>query len=308
MNLDKLPLIIADEVKKAFESNIPVVALESTIISHGMSYPFNVQLAGEVEEIVRKNGAVPATIALIDGIIRIGLTEEQIEFIATDRTVRKTSRRELPIVIADKGHGSTTVSGTMFCASLAGIKVFATGGIGGVHKGAAESFDISSDLTELSVTNVAVVCAGAKSILDIGLTLEQLETLSVPVIGYQTDEFPAFYTRESGFGVDYNADSPQKIAAIMKAKWDLGTKGGLVIACPIPEEDEIPSEEMHKYIKKAAKEAEKESIRGKYVTPFMLQEIHNQTRGKSVEANSSLVKNNAAIASAIARSFAELSK
>lgn len=308
MNLDNLPIAIADEVKSALEEGRPVVALESTIISHGMSYPFNVRLAEELEGIVRKKGAVPATIAVIDGIIRIGLSQKQIEIIGTDRSVRKTSKRELPLVIAEKGHGSTTVAATMFCAELAGIKVFVTGGIGGVHKDAQRTFDISADLTELSSSSVAVVCAGAKSILDIGLTLERLETLNVPVIGYQTDEFPAFYSRESGFGVDYNASSAEKIASIMKTKWDLGIRGGILIACPIPEEDEIPAEEMSAFIKKAAKEAEKEGIRGKYITPFMLQEIHTQTRGKSIEANISLIKNNAEIGSEIASIYASMNK
>ncbi len=306
MNSNNLPIIIADEVREAVASNRPVVSLESTIISHGMSYPFNVELAEELESIVRGKGAVPATTAIIDGIIRVGLTEKQIELIGTDRTVRKTSKREIPIIAAEKGHGSTTVAATMFCASLAGIKVFVTGGIGGVHRDAQQTFDISSDLTELSETSVAVVCAGAKSILDIGLTLEKLETLNVPVIGYQTDDFPAFYSRESGFGVDYNADSAEKIAGIMKTKWDLGMKGGLVIACPIPEEDEIPAEEMDEFIKKALKEAEKESIRGKYVTPFMLQEIHTQTRGRSIKANMSLIKNNAEIGTEIAKAYCSM--
>ncbi len=308
MKLDKLPVKIADDVEKALKNGEPVVALESTIISHGMSYPFNVQLATEVEEIIRNNGATPATIAIIDGIIRIGITEQEIELIATNRSMRKTSRRDIPIVVSEKGFGATTVSGTMFCASLAGIKVFVTGGIGGVHRGAADSFDISSDLTELILSPVAVVCAGAKSILDLELTLERLETSGIPVIGYQTDEFPAFYSRESGLPVDLNASSPQKIAEVMKTKWELGMHGGLVIACPIPEEDEIPAEEMNKFIKKALKEAEKENIKGKYVTPFMLQEIHNQTRGKSVEANCSLVRNNAVIGSAIARHYSRLMK
>lgn len=306
MNLKNLPVVISDEVQNAIDKNLPIVALESTIIAHGLAYPFNIQIAEELENTIREKNATPATIALIDGEIRIGLTKKQIEFIATDRNVRKTSKREIPFVISDKGHGATTVSATMFCASLAGIKVFATGGIGGVHKDGQNTFDISSDLTELSTTNVAVVCAGAKSILDIGLTLEKLETLNVPVIGYQTDDFPAFYSRESGFGVDYNADSAQRVAEIMKIKWDLNIQGGLLIGCPISEEDEIPYDTMKEYINKALKEAEKESIRGKYLTPFLLKEIHNSTRGKSIDANMSLVKNNASIAAEIACAYIEL--
>ena len=308
MKFNDLQFKISNEVKDALSSGNPVVALESTIISHGMSYPFNVQLATEVEQIIRDNGAVPATIAILDGIIRIGVTEDEIEIIATNRSMRKTSRRDIPIVVAEKGFGATTVSGTMLCASLAGIKVFVTGGIGGVHKGAQETFDISSDLTELQRTPVAVVCSGAKSILDLELTLECLETLGVPVIGYQTDDFPAFYSRESGLSVDYNAESTKKIARIMKTKWDLGLEGGLVIACPISPEDEIPSEEMQKLIKKAVKEAEKENIKGKYLTPFLLREIHTQTRGKSITANCALVKNNAIIGSNIAADYSRMLK
>ena len=299
MNLKNLPVIISDEVQNAINKKMPIVALESTIIAHGLAYPFNIQIAEEIENIIREKNATPATIALIDGIIRIGLEKKQIEFIATNRNVRKTSKREIPFVLSDKGHGATTVS-------LAGIKVFATGGIGGVHKDGQNTFDISSDLTELSTTNVAVVCAGAKSILDIGLTLEKLETLNVPVIGYQTDDFPAFYSRESGFGVDYNADSAQRVAEIMQIKWELGINGGLLIGCPISEKDEIPYDTMKEYINKALKEAEKESIRGKYLTPFLLKEIHNSTRGKSINANMSLIKNNASIAAEIACAYSQL--
>ncbi len=306
MNLTNLPISISDEVQSALKDNLPIVALESTIISHGMSYPFNVRLSEEVEKIIRHHGAVPATIAIINGVIKIGLSEEEVEFIATDRSVKKTSKREIPLLLANKGCGSTTVSATIFCAALIGIKVFVTGGIGGVHKDAQYTFDISSDLTELSNYNIAVICAGAKSILDIGLTLEKLETLSVPVIGYKTDEFPAFYSRESGFGVDINAESVEKVAMIMKYKWDLGINGGIVVGCPIPRQDEIPAEEMAGYIKKAVKEAEKESIKGKYLTPFMLQEIHTHTRGKSIDANISLIKNNALIGSKIAIKYCEL--
>lgn len=306
MNFKNLPLKISDEVKDALDSKKPVVALESTIISHGMTYPFNVQLAIEVEQIIRENGAVPATIAILDGIIRVGVTEDEIEIIATNRSMRKTSRRDIPIVIAEKGYGATTVSGTMLCAKLVGIKVFVTGGSGGVHRGAQDSFDISSDLTELQRTPVAVVCSGAKSILDLELTIERLETLGVPVIGYQTDDFPAFYSRESGLSVDFNAEDTKTIAKIMKTKWELGLEGGLVIACPIPPEDEIPSEEMQKLIKKAVKEAEKENIKGKYLTPFLLREIHSQTRGKSITANCALVKNNAVIGSSIALNYSKI--
>jgi len=305
-NIEKLPIRISEEVKQALDSKKPVVALESTIISHGLSYPFNVQLANEVEKIIRDNGAIPATIAILEGIIKIGLTENEIEFVATNRSVKKTSRRDISVMVSQKGFGATTVSGTMFCAGLAGIRVFVTGGIGGVHKGAAETFDISSDLTEISRTSVAIVCSGAKSILDIGLTLEKLETLEVPVIGYQTDSFPSFYSKSSGFPVDFNIESTEQIANIMKTKWDLELNGGLIIACPIPEQDEIPSEEMEKLIKKALKEAEKENIRGNHLTPFLLREIHSQTRGKSIAANISLVKNNALIGSSIAVNYSKI--
>lgn len=308
MRIEELPIKISSELREALNSGMPVVALESTIIAHGMSYPFNVQLASEVEAIVRKGGATPATIAILDGVIRIGLDEDELERLGTDRSIRKCSKKDLPIIIATGASGATTVSATMFCASLVGIKIFVTGGIGGVHRGAETSFDISSDLTELQHTQTAVVCAGAKSILDIPLTLEQLETYAVPVIGYQTDEFPSFYSRESGCPVDYNAPNTMKIAEILKHKWDMGISGGAVIACPIPKEFELPAADLDKLIKKSLKEAEKENIRGKYLTPFILQELHSQTRGKSLEANCELVKNNAAVGSELAKNYCELVK
>lgn len=230
-------LDINPEVKTALETGTPVVALESTIISHGMPYPQNVETAQKVEQIIRDNGAIPATIAIIKGRLKVGMTAEEIEYLGkTGLAVTKASRRDIPFIVASKGDGATTVASTMILANMAGIKVFATGGIGGVHRGAQQTFDISADLQELSNTDVAVVCAGAKSILDIGLTLEYLETQGVPVVGYQTNILPAFYTRESEFGVDYQLDSPDQIAAAMKAKWDMGLKGGIVVANPIPEE------------------------------------------------------------------------
>ncbi|MCK7606062.1 pseudouridine-5'-phosphate glycosidase [Geobacillus stearothermophilus] len=294
-------LVFSEEVAQAKAEKKPIVALESTIISHGMPYPENVQTAKAVEQIIRDRGAVPATIAIIDGKIKIGLTDEELEFFGTSNNIEKVSRRDLPYVVAMKKHGATTVAGTMICAQMAGIRVFATGGIGGVHRGAEQTMDISADLQELSRTNVAVVCAGAKSILDLGLTLEYLETHGVPVIGYQTDVLPAFYSRTSPFRVDYRLDSVEEIAQFIETKWKLGLNGGVVIANPVPKEEELEESYITAIIEQALKEAEKQHITGKAVTPFLLDRVKTLTGGKSLKANIALVKNNAALAADLAR-------
>ncbi|HZJ99351.1 MAG TPA: pseudouridine-5'-phosphate glycosidase [Tissierellaceae bacterium] len=300
-------LDINPEVKKALEEKRPVVALESTIISHGMPYPRNVETALNVEKIIRDNGAIPATIAILNGKLKVGLTEEEIEYLgkAAEKVV-KTSRRDIPFIIARKADGATTVASTMIIAALAGIKVFATGGVGGVHRGAETSFDISADLQELAHTNVAVVCAGAKSILDIGLTLEYLETMGVPVVGFATEEMPAFYTRKSGFGVDYRIDDTAELASAIKAKWDLGLNGGLVVANPIPEEHQIDSELINRAIDDALAEAEEKGISGKESTPFLLAKVKDITKGDSLEANIQLVYNNARLGAELAVEISKL--
>lgn len=301
-------LEINPEVKEAIESGKPVVALESTIISHGMPYPRNVETALNVEQVIRDNNAIPATIAILNGKLKVGLTKEEIEYLGKAKNVIKTSRRDIPFIIAKKSDGATTVASTMIIAALAGIKVFATGGIGGVHRGATETFDISADLEELAHTNVAVICAGAKSILDIGLTLEYLETHGVPVIGYQTEEMPAFYTRKSGFNVDYKVDSPEEIAIALKAKWDLGLKGGMVIANPIEEQYQMDYETITLAIEKALKEADENGIRGKESTPFLLAKVKEITGGDSLESNIKLVYNNAMLGAKIAVELSKLNK
>ncbi|MGO1819583.1 MAG: pseudouridine-5'-phosphate glycosidase [Senegalia sp. (in: firmicutes)] len=291
---------IKEEVKKALEENKAVVSLESTIISHGMPYPQNVETARKVEEIVRENGSIPATIAILDGKIKVGLTDEELEYLGKAKNVVKASRRDLPFILAKKLNGATTVASTMIISDLVGIRVFATGGVGGVHRGAQQTFDISADLMELAHTNVAVVCAGVKSILDIGLTLEYLETQGVPVIGFATDEFPAFYTRKSGFNVDYRVDNTKELAKAIKTKWDLNLDGGLVISNPIPKEYEMDSEKINTAIENAVKEAEEKGIKGKETTPFLLSKIKDITQGKSLESNIELVYNNALVASKLA--------
>lgn len=291
---------IKPEVEKALEEGTPVVALESTIISHGMPYPKNVETALAVEEVIRKKGAVPATIAIIGGRIKIGLTADEIEYMAKADNVLKVSRRDFPLVISQKLDGATTVAGTMIAANMAGIKVFVTGGIGGVHRGAGESFDISADLEELKMTDVAVVCAGVKSILDIGATLEYLETAGVPVITYGADSFPAFYSRESGFAAECRIDDTSKIADLIRAKEQMGLRGGILIACPIPAEDEIPFDKMDAVIKQALKECEEKRVKGKKITPFLLSRVKELTEGSSLEANIKLVLNNADIGAGIA--------
>lgn len=293
-------LDIKPEVARAISEGKAVVALESTIISHGMPYPQNVKTALEVEALVRANGAVPATIAILGGRLKVGLTEAEVEYLGKTPNVIKTSRRDIPFIVAKGIDGATTVATTMILAAMAGIKVFATGGIGGVHRGAQESYDVSADLQELAQTNVAVVCAGAKSILDIGLTLEYLETHGVPVVGYQTDELPAFYTRKSGFGVDYRVDTPVELATALKAKWDLGLNGGMVITNPIPEAYEMNPELINKAIETAVKEAEEKGIKGKESTPFLLSKVKELTGGDSLDSNIQLVFNNAILASKLA--------
>ena len=276
------------------------MALESTIIAHGMPYPKNVETALAVEEVIRANGAVPATIGILSGRIKIGLTKEEIEYMAHAENVLKVSRRDLPLAISKKMDGATTVAGTMIAAHMAGIKLFVTGGIGGVHRGAGESFDISADLEELKMTDVTVVCAGAKAILDIPATMEYLETAGVPVIAYGTDEIPAFYSRKSGVSAICRLDSPEEIGALISMKEELGLKGGVLVTCPIPEKDEIPAEEINVVIDKAIEEAEEKGIKGKESTPFLLSKVKDLTEGRSLEANIKLVLNNAEIGARIA--------
>jgi pseudouridine-5'-phosphate glycosidase len=288
------------DVENALKNNLPIVALESTIISHGMPYPKNIETALMVEETVRSNNAVPATIAIIKGRLKIGLTEKEIEFLATNDEIKKISRRDLAVAVSQQLSGSTTVASTMIIASLANIAVFATGGIGGVHRGAETTLDISADLDELSRTNVCVVCAGVKSILDIGLTLEYLETKGVPVIGYKTSELPAFYSTRSGFNVDYRIDAAADIANILKTKWDLSLNGGVLVANPIPIASELESSVMNEAINQAIVEADNEKITGKKITPYLLSKVNEITKGKSLNANIKLIQNNANLAAKIA--------
>lgn len=297
-------LDIAPEVAEALASGKPVVALESTIISHGMPYPKNVETALLVEQTIRDNGAVPATIAIIGGRLKAGLSHEEIEYLGKSGcNVAKASRRDLAALVAAGKDGATTVTTTMIIAHMAGISVFATGGIGGVHRGAETTMDISADLEELASTPVMVVCAGAKSILDLGLTLEYLETKGVPVIGYGTDELPAFYTRQSGFGVDYRADSPEQLAGMFKAQKELGMKGGMLVTNPIPEQYAMDKAVIDAAIDQAMKESREQGIHGKETTPFLLAKVVELTGGDSLESNIKLVLNNAALA---AKTAAEL--
>lgn len=297
-------LAVAPEVRDALASGRPVVALESTIISHGMPYPKNVQTAREVEQIIRDGGAVPATIAVLHGVPRIGLDDDELDLLGSDEHVRKVSIRDLPVVIARAEHGATTVASTMRLAALAGIHVFVTGGLGGVHRGAEHSMDVSADLTELSLTDVAVVSAGVKSLLDIGRTLEVLETLGVPVVTVGSDDFPSFYSRSSGFRSPLRLDSAEEVARAMRAKWSLGLAGGIVVANPIPVEDEIPEAEIGRLIEQAVAEADQRGITGAAITPFLLGRIVELSGGESLRANIALVKHNAALGAAIAVSYA----
>ncbi|MBK8363735.1 MAG: pseudouridine-5'-phosphate glycosidase [Bacteroidetes bacterium] len=294
------PLNFSAEVRSALDDKRPIVALESTIISHGMPYPKNVTTAREVESIVRKNGATPATIAILNGNIHVGLNDDQMESLGNSKGVWKVSLRDMPYVVSQKLNGATTVAATMRIASMAGIKIFVTGGIGGVHRGAETTMDISADLTEMSQTNVAVVSAGVKSILDIGLTLEYLETLGVPVVTFGSPDFPSFYSRKSGFATPLQLNSPKEIADLLKAKWDMGLNGSVMIANPIPADKEYPFEKMESHISAALKAAKEKGITGKETTPFILKFIADATGGESLESNIALVFNNAELGAKIA--------
>jgi pseudouridine-5'-phosphate glycosidase len=299
-------LLLTDEVAQALADGAPVVALESTIISHGMPYPQNVEMATEVERIIRAGGAVPATIAVLDGRPRVGLDPASLELLATHPDVAKVSVRDLPYVISRRGHGATTVAATMRLAALAGIRVFVTGGLGGVHRGASRTFDVSADLTELSLTDVTVISAGVKSILDIGLTLETLETLHVPVVAYRTDEFPSFFSRASGHASPMRLDTPAEVADLMAAKWRLGLGGGISLVNPIRAEDEIPAGEMDGVIDQALADMGAAGISGKEATPFLLRRIVEITQGASLTANIALVNNNARLGAEVAVAYAAL--
>ena len=304
MSLNKY-LDIAPEVQKALDEGRPVVALESTIISHGMPYPQNVETALNVEKIIREHGATPATIAVIGGRLKAGLSPEEIDYLGkTGTAVAKASRRDLPVLVAEGKDGATTVTTTMIIAHMAGISVFATGGIGGVHRGAQQTFDISADLEELAHTPVMVVCAGAKSILDLGLTLEYLETHGVPVIGYGTEELPAFYTRKSGFKVDYRVDSPEELAELFRTSAELGVESGILVTNPIPEEYSMDPDVINKAIDEAVAEANAQGIHGKETTPFLLAKIKELTGGSSLDSNIQLVYNNARLAAQTAKCLA----
>ena len=297
---------INPEVSKALKENKPVVALESTIISHGMPYPKNVETALLVEKTIRKSGAIPATIGIIDGEPIVGMTPEEIEEFGKRKGILKASRLDLPVIYAKKLWAATTVAATMIIAAQAGIEVFVTGGIGGVHRGASESMDISADLQELAKTDVTVICAGAKAILDLPLTMEYLETMGVPVLGYQTEELPAFYTRESGLKVNYRVDSPKEIALVMKEKKINNYNGGLLITNPIPKEYALDKKVIDTAIEKALKMADEQGIKGKAVTPFLLKTIVELTGGESLESNIKLVLNNAVLGAKIAKEYKEL--
>lgn len=296
-------LMLSAAVQDALDQNRPVVALESTIISHGLPYPENLALAREVETIIKEIGATPATIAIIDGVIKVGLSDDELLLLAKSENVIKASRRDFSYLLAHQKTGATTVSGTVIVAAMAGIKIFATGGLGGVHRGASESFDISRDLEELSQHNVAIVSSGVKSILDIGKTLEYLETKGIEVIGYQTDQFPAFYTRGSQYLVDYRLDTPEAVARLIHAKFDSGLDGGILIANPVPEEDSLDEKVMNQAIEKALEEADTQNIKGKEITPFLLSKIKALTGGQSLSSNIALMKNNAKVAALIAVAY-----
>ena len=296
-------LMLSAAVQEALDHNRPVVALESTIISHGLPYPENLALARDVETIIKDIGATPATIAIMDGVIKVGLTDEELVLLAKSENVIKASKRDFAYVLAQQKTGATTVSGTVIVAAMAGIPIFATGGLGGVHRGASETFDISRDLEDLALHNVAIVSSGVKSILDIGKTLEYLETKGVEVIGYQTDQFPAFYTRSSAFEVDYRLDTPEEVASLIRAKFDSGLEGGILIANPIPKEASLDESLMEEAISKALMDADKEGVKGKDITPYLLSKIKALTDGKSLASNIALMKNNAKVAAQIAVAY-----
>ena len=301
------PYTLSKEVEKAITAGKAIVALETTIISHGMPYPQNFNTALEVESIIKNNGSTPATIGIIKGEIKIGMSEEEIEYFSKSTNIHKVSRRDIPFILSTKKNGATTVAGTMILSDLAGIKLMATGGIGGVHRDANNSFDISADLQELANTNVTVVCSGPKSILDIGLTLEYLETMGVPVIGYKSDFVPTFYSRESKYEVDYNFDQPKEIAQSISIKNNLSLKGGVLVCNPIPERFSIQSSVIETAIESAMKKAKKHNITGKKLTPFLLDQITKITEGSSLKSNEQLMLNNAYLASKIAISLNEIS-
>ena len=307
LNISSELLQVSAEVQQALKNNQPIVALESTIISHGMPFPENAQTALEVEETIRRQGAVPATIAIIHGVMKVGLSREEIELLGREgHNVAKVSRRDLPFVVAAGLNGATTVASTMIIAAMAGIKVFATGGIGGVHRGAEHTFDISADLQELANTNVTVVCAGAKSILDLGLTTEYLETFGVPLIGYQTSALPAFFCRTSPFDVSIRLNSAKDIAKAMAVKWQSGLNGGMVVANPIPEAFAMQEEKINAAINRAVKEAEEQGVVGKASTPFLLARVAELTGGDSLKSNIQLVFNNAILACEIAKEYQQV--
>lgn len=298
-------LDVRSDIKEAIEADKPVVALESTILSHGMPYPENLEFARNVEKIIKEEGAVPATIAIIGGKIKVGLSDEELEIMCKAENVGKVSRRDLPIYISTGKTGATTVTTTMIGAAMAGIKFFATGGLGGVHREAQQTFDISADLQELAHTSVAVICAGAKAILDLNLTMEYLETFGVPVLGLRTDYLPAFYSKSSGLKLDYNCKDEREVAAIVKAKWEMGLDGGVVIGNPIPDEYAMPNEEINVYIEKALQMCKEKGIKGKDTTPFLLATVKDLTGGDSLKANLELAYNNARAAARIAKSYFE---
>lgn len=307
INLSEQYLDILPEIKTAIDQGKPIVALESTIISHGMPYPKNVETAKEVEQMVRDNGAIPATIAILGGRLKVGLNDQELEYLGkSGLKVTKASRRDIPFIVSRGEDGATTVAATMIISELAGISLFATGGIGGVHRDGENSMDVSADLNELSNTNVSVICAGIKSILDIGRTLEYLETMGVPVVGYQTDHVPAFYARSSGYGVDYRANSANEIAASLKAKYDMGLNGGALITNPVPEKFALNPNDIEKTINEAIQEMNKRGITGKDTTPFLLARIAEQTKGESLDTNIKLVLNNAKLAAEIAAELCKL--
>lgn len=297
---------ISDKVKEALQNNIPVVALESTIISHGMPYPQNVATALQVEQIILDNGCVPATIGIIDGVAIVGMSNDEIEMFGKKKGIAKVSRRDLPIVMAKKMWGATTVATTMILANKAGIEVFVTGGIGGVHKNAQQTFDISADLQELAHTNVTVVCAGAKAILDLPLTLEYLETFGVPVLGYKSENLAAFYSNDSGLKLDYKMNDEKEIAMVIKNKREMGLNGGILISNPIPKENSIDNDYINSVIDNAIKKANENNIHGKDITPYLLKEVAENTQNKSLDSNIALIYNNAKIGALIAKEYSKI--
>lgn len=297
---------ISDKVKEALQNNIPVVALESTIISHGMPYPQNVATALQVEQIILDNGCVPATIGIIDGVAIVGMSNDEIEMFGKKKGIAKVSRRDLPIVMAKKMWGATTVATTMILANKAGIEVFVTGGIGGVHKNAQQTFDISADLQELAHTNVTVVCAGAKAILDLPLTLEYLETFGVPVLGYKSENLAAFYSNDSGLKLDYKMNDEKEIAMVIKNKREMGLNGGILISNPIPKENSIDNDYINSVIDNAIKKANENNILGKDITPYLLKEVAENTQNKSLDSNIALIYNNAKIGALIAKEYSKI--